>query len=251
MNHEMIYRFCIITFIVILSVGSAFAGPPLLTDDTGTPGDKQWEVNIAFTLDKRHTEATYEAPILDFNYGVGDNIQFKYEVPLVVRHEQGAGTNGGVGNSVLGVKWRFLDQEREGINMSVYPQFEVNPPTSSADRGLVDEGTNLLLPVQVTKKFGPVWVNGEFGYTLRQHFKDEWLYGLSSGYEIREKLSIMGEIHGGTTKEFKQHDVVFNIGTQWDFTKRYGLLASAGRSFRSGTSGEPNLLMFLGLQMRL
>ncbi len=74
---------------------------------------------------------------------------------------------------------------------------------------------------------------------------------LSSGYEIRENLSILGEIHGGTTKEFKKHDVVFNIGTQWDLTKKYGLLASAGRSFRRGTSGEPNLLLFLGLQMRL
>ena len=243
--------FFMFTLLFLISAEAAFAGPPLLTDDPGTPGDKHWEVNIAFTLDKRHTEAAYEAPILDLNYGVGDNIQFKYEVPLVVHHEQGAGTNGGPGNSVLGVKWRFLDQEREGINMSVYPQFEVNPPTSAADRGLVDEGTNLLLPVQASKKFGPVWVNGEFGYTLRQHFKDEWLYGLSSGYEIRENLSVMGEIHGGTTKEFKQHDVVFNVGTQWDFTKRYGLLASAGRSFRSGTSGEPNLLMYLGLQMRL
>jgi hypothetical protein len=244
-------RICIIVFLVLLMVGPAFAGPPLLTDDTGTPGDKHWEINIASTLDKRHTESMYEAPILDFNYGIGDNIQIKYEVPWLVRHEKDAGTNGGLGNSVVGVKWRFLDQERYGVNMSVYPQYEFNPPTSSADRGLVDDGTNLLLPVQVSKKFGPVWVNGEFGYTFRQHFDGEWLYGLSSGYEIRENLSILGEIHGGTTKEFRKHEVVFNIGTQWDFTKKYGLLVSAGRSFSSGASGEPNLLMFLGLQIRL
>lgn len=247
----MNFRFCITAFLFLLTAGPAFAGPPLLTDDTGTPGDKKWEINVALTLDKRHSEATYQAPLFDLNYGIGDNIQIKYEVPLVVRHEQGAGTNGGMGNSVFGVKWRFLDQERDGMNMSIYPQVEANPPTSSAARGLVDEGTNLLLPVQISKKFGPVWVNGEFGYTLRQYFSDEWLYGLSSGYEIRENLSILGEIHGGATKEFKRHEVVFNIGTQWDFTKKYGLLASAGRSLRSGASGEPNLLMFLGLQMRL
>ena len=247
----MLRRFLIITTLLLISTGPALAGPPLLTDDTGTPGDKHWEINIAFALDKRHREATYEAPILDFNYGVGDNVQFKYEVPWLVVHENGSGTKSGLGNSVAGVKWRFLDQERNGLNMSVYPQFEFNNPTASADRGLVAEGTNLLLPVQVSKKFGPVWVNGEFGYTFRQHFDDEWLYGLSSGYEIRENLSILGEIHGGTTKEFKNHEVVFNVGTQWDFTKKYGLLASAGRSFKSGASGEPNLLMFLGLQMRL
>ena len=42
---------------------------------------------------------------------------------------------------------------------------------------------------------------GEFGYTFTQHFDDEWLYGLQC-YEVRENLSILGEIHGGATKEF-------------------------------------------------
>lgn len=65
-----------------------------------------------------------------------------------------------------------------------------------------------------------------------------------------ENLSIAGEIHGNADKEFRKHEAVFNIGTQWDFTKRYGLMASAGRSFNSDTSGQPNLLCFLGLQMR-
>lgn len=247
----MCSRFCLTVFLVVLTVGPAWAGPPLLTDDTGTPGDKYWEINISCTLDKRHNEATYEAPILDFNYGLGNNIQIKYEVPWLVHHEDGSGTKEGLGNSVFGLKWRFLDQARKGINMSIYPQYEVNSLTSSADRGLVDEGTNLQLPVQVAKKFGPVWVNGEFGYTLRQHFSDKWLYGLSSGYDALENLSILGEIHGGATNDFKKHEVIFNIGTQWDFTKKYGLVVSVGRSFRSSTSDEPNLLLFLGLQMRL
>lgn len=247
----MFKRFLVITTLLLISAGPALAGPPLLTDDTGTPGDRHWEINIAYTLDKRHTEATHETPILDFNYGVGENIQLKYEVPWLVLHENGNGTKSGLGNSVVGVKWRFLDEKRDGVAMSVYPQFEFNNPTSSADRRLVDEGTNLRLPVQVSKKFGPVWVNGEVGYTFRQHNDDEWLYGLSSGYKIREDLSLLGEIHGGSTKEFKKHEVVFNVGTQWDFSKKYGLLASVGRSFRSGASNEPNLLLYLGLQVRL
>jgi hypothetical protein len=247
----MLHRLLFISVLLLISAGPACAGPPLQTDDTGTPGDKQWEINIAYSLDKRHTTATHETPILDLNYGVGDNIQLKYEVPWLVIHENGIGTKSGLGNSVAGVKWRFLDEKRDGVAMSVYPQVEFNNPTTSADRGIVDEGTNLLLPVQVSKKFGPVWINGEVGYTFRQHSTDEWLYGLSSGYEIRENLSLLGEIHGVSTKNLKNNEVVFNIGTQWDFTKKYGLLASVGRSFRSGASGQPNLLCYLGLQMRL
>lgn len=238
-------------FLFLVSVGPALAGPPLLTDDTGTPGDRHWEINIAYTLDQRHTEATHETPILDFNYGVGDNIQLKYELPWLVFHENGVGTKSGLGNSVVGVKWRFLDEKRNGVAMSVYPQFEFNNPTSSADRGIVDEGTILRLPVQVSKKFGSVWANAEVGYALHQHGDDEWLYGLIVGHDIRENLSLLGEIHGGSTKEFRKHEVVFNIGAQWDFSKKYGLLASAGRSFSSGASGDPNLLLYLGLQIRL
>jgi hypothetical protein len=247
----MTYRVFISVFLFLLTVVPAFAGPPLLTDDPDTPGDKHWEINVAFTLEKLQTESTYETPLIDLNYGVGDNVQIKFEVPWLIFHEQGAGTKSGAGNSLVGVKWRFLDEEKSGVNMSVYPQFEFNPPTSSARRGLVDEGTNLLLPVEVSKKFGPVLVNGELGYTIRQHEDDEWFYGLIFGYQIQENLTFLGEIHGGTTYEFKENEIVFNIGTQWDFTKKYGLLASAGRGFSRASSVEPNLLVYLGLQIRL
>lgn len=247
----MSYRFFVTLLLVLLVAEPAFAGPPLLTDDPDTPGDKNWEINVAFTLDKRQSEATFETPLLDLNYGIGDNIQLKYEVPFLIQHEEGTGTQTGLGNSLVGVKWRFLDEKKYGVNISTYPQLEFNPPTTSAARGLVAEGTNLLLPVEISKKFGEVWLNGELGYTIRQNSDNDWFYGLSTGFEIQENLTFMGEIHGGVTKEFKREEVVFNVGTQWDFTKKYGLLASAGRSLSRVISNEPNLLLYLGLQMRL
>ncbi len=247
----MSLRFCFCVFLVLIVAGPAFAGPPLLTDDPDTPGDKHWEINIAFTLDKTKTDAAIETPLLDLNYGVGENIQLKYEVPLLIQHEQGIGTQSGLGNSLVGVKWRFIDEDKFGVNMSTYPQLEFEPPTSSTDKGLVDKGTNLLLPVEVSKKFGPFWVDGELGYTIRQYSDNDWFYGFIAGYEIRENLTIMGEIHGGVTKEFKSEGTLFNIGTQWDFSKKFGLLASAGRSLHSDRSGAPNLLLYLGLQLRL
>lgn len=247
----MSLRFCLCFFFLIIVAGPAFAGPPLLTDDPDTPGDKHWEINIAFTLDKTNTDAMFETPLLDINYGVGNNIQLKCEVPLLIQHEQGIGTQSGLGNSLVGVKWRFLDEEKFGVNISTYPQLELNPPTPSTDRGLVDKGTNLLLPIEVSKKFGPFWVDGELGYTIRQYSDNDWFYGFIASYEIRENLTIMGEIHGGVTKEFISEVTLFNIGTQWDFSKKFGLLASAGRSLGRAASEAPNLLLYLGLQIRL
>jgi hypothetical protein len=247
----MILRFCFCVFLFFIVDGPAFAGPPLLTDDPDTPGDKHWEINIAFILEKTTTEAVIQAPLLDLNYGVGDNIQLKYEVPLQIQNEQGIGTQIGLGNSLVGVKWRFIDEEKFGVNISTYPQLEFNSTTSLTVSGLVDKGTNLLLPVEVSKKFGPFRVVGELGYTIRQYSDNDWFYGLCSGYELLENLTLMGEIHGGVTKEFKREETVFNIGTQWDFSKRFGLLASAGRSVSRAASDEPNLLLYLGLQLRL
>src|SRR5271169_6228007 len=247
----MRYRFSLFVIYFLLTVGSASAGPPLLTDDPDTPGDKHWVINVAFILNKYQTESTYEAPNLDLNYGLGNNIQIKYEVPRLILREQGIGTQTGLGNSNFGVKWRFLDEEEYEVNMSTYPQFEFNPMTSVVNRGLVEKGMSLLLPVEVSKKMGSVLINGEVGYTFEQYHEGEWLYGFFIGYDLRENLTILGEIHGVTSNELKINDAVFNMGTQWDFTKRYGLLASAGRSFERGTSDEPNLLLYLGLQIRL
>ncbi len=40
----------------------AQGGPPLLTDDPGTPGPGKWEINLAFTAEKRHDENRFETP---------------------------------------------------------------------------------------------------------------------------------------------------------------------------------------------
>jgi hypothetical protein len=247
----MIHQFYIILLLIVITAAPVFAGPPLLTDDPDTPGDQHWEINVAYTLDKSKMESTQETPILDLNYGLGDNIQLKYEIPWLINREQQTGTKSGAGNSLAGIKWRFLEEEKYGVNMSVYPQIGFNFPTSSAAREVFYEETYGILPVEVSKKFGLLTLDGEFGYTFNQHSENEWLYGLFCGYEIRENLTMLAEIHGGATTQFNSNETVFNIGTQWDFTKKYGLLASAGRSFSRPTSDKPNLLLYLGLQMRL
>lgn len=56
----------------------------------------------------------------------------------------------GLSNSLVGVKWRFLDEDKVGFNMSFYPQVEFNNPTGSVNRGLADQGPNRLVPPEVS-----------------------------------------------------------------------------------------------------
>src|SRR5215470_14934711 len=65
----------------------AQGGPPMITDDPGTPGPGNWEINIAATAAHWGRIVEGEWPLLDLNYGVGSRIQLKYEVPWVTQHE--------------------------------------------------------------------------------------------------------------------------------------------------------------------
>ncbi len=243
------YRIITILAALLIAPVCAFAGPPILTDDTGTPGDRKWEINVGVTLDKRDDERRYETPDLDLNYGIGDHIQLNYSVSWIVLDKRDEGSKNGLGNSEVAVKWRFMDEDKHGIAMSVYPRLIFNNPTSSAERGLADKGTTFRLPVEMEKKIGLINVNTEFGHDFRQRGGDEWLYGLSLKYAEIKGLEALAEIYGTANNSFKRHETVFNLGLRYDLSENCTLLASAGRSFHSAAD-QPNLLLYGGIQMR-
>src|SRR5262245_48690434 len=158
----------------ILAVLLTQGGPPLLTDDPGTPGDGHTELNVAFTVEKFRHQTLYEAPLLDWNRGVGERIQLKVELPWLVEHQTPGPDASGLGNALLGFKYRFLDHDKEEVDVSFYPQAEFHTNPHSRRAGLVGEGLSLLLPVQAARDIGPVGVNVELGYLLVEEEKDAW-----------------------------------------------------------------------------
>jgi hypothetical protein len=128
---------------------------------TGTPGGHS-ELNVVH----RRSSGTRRSanPLLDFNYGVGERIQLKVELPWLVRRDHPGPDASGVGNVLLGFKYRFLDQDQAGVAVSVYPQTEFRTSAHSRRTGLVGEGMSFLLPAQVSWEFGPVAVCVELGY---------------------------------------------------------------------------------------
>src|SRR5438128_2822541 len=81
----------------------AQGGPPLITDDPETPGNGHWEINVAWTLSQKHNRRLFGIPLLDVNYGFGEHIQLKVEVPWLVLQERGARTQSGIGSANFGV----------------------------------------------------------------------------------------------------------------------------------------------------
>ena len=225
----------------------AQGGPPLLTDDPETPGNRHWEINVAWTLSQKQNERLFAIPLIDINYGLGQHIQLKAEVPWLVLRGRGAKTQSGIGSANFGVKWRFLDKDRHGFAMSTYPQLEIRTSASSVRRGLIEQGGELLLPVEISRELGSVTLNGELGYQVVQRDKDEVLYGLVVGDEINKRLELVGEIHGTAKRNFADNELIFNVGGRFKMSKHYTLLFSTGRSLRTVT-GQPTLLAYVGCQ---
>ncbi len=222
-------------------------GPPLFTDDPDTPGAGKWEINLGWTLLRGHRERTQEMPHLDLNYGLGDRNQLKYEASWLVLDEAGRSRRSGLSNSLVGWKFRFLDQVPNGVNMGVYPQLGFNNPTSSVRRGIARKGADLLLPVVASRRFGPVTLDAEFGYDWVSHGPDEWIYGFATGWELTERFEATGEIYGMFEPGFRNHQPLINFGGRATLTEHLKLLFALGHGLRD-TRESPGLIAYLGLQ---
>src|SRR5208283_3243127 len=161
-----------------LLFGSSFAlaqgGPPYYTTDPGTPGNMNWEINFGYMPFLYNGQSITHTPDVDINFGVGDRIQLTYEDAWLRVWNQGASAKYGMGQDQLGVKWRFYDSGEKGMQFSVFPQLSLNNPNHAVERGITPPGASLLLPVEFTKKVGPVDVNLEVGYNLVHLGPDGW-----------------------------------------------------------------------------
>jgi len=228
---------------------SAQGGPPFIADDAGTPGDGNWEINIATYTERHPAERLYNAPILDMNYGSGPRIQLKYQLPYLVEGTDGGPTRSGLGKSLAGVKWRFYDSGEDGTQISTYPQLEFNNPTSSLERGLVDNGTRFYLPIEVSKKIGPFQVNPEAGYWFAANNKGSaWATGIIVLRQVNKRLQMAGELYSTANTNGSNHWNTFDFGGRYMLQEHFVLLFTVGRSFDSASISQPQLFGYLGMQ---
>jgi hypothetical protein len=221
----------------------------MITDDPGTPGDGNWEINIAWTIERAGSAAVQEAPLLDAAFGVGDRIQLKYEVPWILAHEPGLGSRDGLGNSNLGVKWRFLDGGDSGWRISTFPQVEFrNPGSASSRRGLVGAGTTLLLPFEFERDYSLLSVNLDIGRVWHSKGDDEWFGGIAVGRNAGERLELIAELHADASARIERSALTVNLGARWHAKEHGTLLLSFGRNLHNHFSEHNAVVGYVGWQ---
>jgi hypothetical protein len=236
---------------VLLHGSAAWAsgGPPMLTDDPGTPGDGHWEINLATLAFHGESGTTYQVPLVDANYGVGERLQLKLEMPWIHQDDAGSSANG-MGNGLLGVKWRFYDDGEDGWQISTYPQYQFAPSASAAHRGLAESGTAALLPLEFVRNIPGGDINVEVGRWMRPAGRgDSWIAGLVLTHTLKKGVEIMAELHDEKAVNSSRAELIANLGARWDLSDRYTILASAGRDLHNTLAEKNTFLSYLGLQL--
>lgn len=274
--------------LLLLLAGGGMAraqgGPPFITDDPGTPGNRQWEINLGWTGIHNPGLSYYQLPNIDMNYGWGDRIQLMYSPSLAASTDENNTTRASLGETQMGVKWRYFEHHRSGespqrrgpvsgdpdepksdgnmnFSLGTYPQVLINNPTSAVRRGIVENGPQYYLPVEFTAKLGPIDFNGEVGHWFGNKLvPSRWGRGLIAGHEFNARTELYGEIYDlqdanriGTVPKQRALTVDFGGRQTLDRSGHLRLLFMGGRGIQAVTreNSEPSWIAYVGVQILL
>jgi hypothetical protein len=240
---RLLALFCLAVSASALAQG----GPPMLTDDPGTPGDGHWEINLGAIAAHPPGRWSIAAPDADINYGWGDHVQLKVDVPWVSSREDGRWKSG-VGVANAGLKWRFVDKEQAGVSISTYPQFSRAVLGSSTRRGISDAGHQFLVPVEIAAEVNGTEVAAEVGRNFGSGgANSQWIAGVVAAHACGPDRECMAEIH--TTQAPGARIATLNFGLHWQLSDSLSLLSAVGRDFGSRSADRRSALVYLGVQV--
>jgi hypothetical protein len=239
---------------VDMTVGS----PPMVIDDTDTPGPGEWEVNIVFAGDLSTDSDTYESPLVDINYGVGETVQLKYEVPYAFTRNVLVNEAGnketvrarGVADSTVGVKYRFYDNDETNLSLAVYPQIEFRSPgaRSTENGGVADGATTWILPLQLTKDFAHASITANAGVEKSTDDRHASLSaGFGAGTRLTNTLAILGEVVGKNLGSAGERRILLDVGLRTKISEKQAFVSALGLDLHAG-DGQRHHYITVGYQ---
>ena len=218
--------------------------PPMFADDTSSPGDHNIELNFVADADLASDRKQFELPVVDINYGVGETLQLKYEVPMALLRTTETDSAGnmhqhsarGISNSTAGVKYRFYDDEDSHLSFAVYPQLEFRTPGSKSenDGGVAAGGTTMILPLLVTKEQEHIAFTGNAGFEKSSEEGTHVFAVGGIGTRLSDHLAILGEIAGQDLNRSADRRILLNIGVRRKLDDHQTIGSSIGRDLHAG-----------------
>lgn len=205
---------------VLMTAGSAFAAPPLITDDAGTvdAGKAEVELNVSSTYNKEATaEVTTKYSTFDTGVkiatGLCNNLGVSLAIPYTVNarveeNDRPGTTSSGFGDMTLEIKLAFA--ELAGISFAIKPTIIIPTGKDSDGRseGRWQPGTVLI----ASKEFrdGMYALHANLGYEHHFYRTDEaraanrsgiWSASVAGEARVLKRITVVADFGFATTAD--------------------------------------------------
>lgn len=231
----------------VCALACTFA-PAFAVEDTNTPGDGRWEINIESSGERTSGGWTYGTPNTDINYGWGDRLQLVLGASRVTVHDRNQEPKSGLAAGLVGFKWRFIDQEEHGFALSIFPLYSWNLSPSSERRGVVAPGRSLYLPFIAGVESGRFGFFAEGGRNFVEGDRDEWSLGGKLTYRCAETVECRVEAQQTLSPSASRQTLVLT-GFKWSLNDSLILKGAVGRDVGRHNDGRRDLILQLGVQI--
>lgn len=215
----------------IFAAITAKAGPPYVTDDPEPVAVHNMEIYLAMTAVRDTSGWTGTAPQIEIDYGAFENTQLSLTVPMAFNAPNQETHQFGYGDTLLGVKYRFIQEHDWLPQVGIYPQ--LNIPTGDRLRGLGTGYADLFMPLWVQKSFGKWTAYGGGGYWINPGLENRnwWLSGIVVQRKVSSHLTLGAEIFHESPKEQNGPSATsFSVGGILEISERYHIVFSGGHS---------------------
>ena len=236
----------VVAALTILGIaGTAYGGPPFVTDDPEPVDYQHWEFYVASQDSKLGGDWSGTGPHFELNYGVAPNVQLHMIAPLAYDAPPDGSSHYGYGDTEIGVKYRFIQETNYLPQVGVFPLLEL--PTGSESDNLGNGHLQAFLPVWLQKSWGSWTAYGGGGYGINSFSGNKignlWARCCKNRFCPTLPLARRCIIKRPTRPTFPMSARV-QLGTVIDLSEQHHLLFSAGSSI----DGPVNFQCYIAYQ---
>ncbi|MFH1453293.1 MAG: hypothetical protein ABIH00_04860 [Armatimonadota bacterium] len=218
-------KFKLTILLIIIFFFSSFiyvwAAPPLLTEDAGTVGKGNYELELGYQWVNNRDGSTEIFHPFTLNIGVFDNLDIIVDQLQAFISPLDDNIRMGLGDTVISLKSRFSEETEHSPAFGIKTSFDLNDGVESIEMGIPENSTRLFWEKEL---FGAA-----FDFNLGYSTSDPCsvLYGVSFDRALAGKWSLVGEVFGESSNN-DAGPVISQLGMRYRITDNIIFDASYG-----------------------
>jgi hypothetical protein len=198
---KMLKTILLFLSMTLIMTGAAFAAIPLITDDTGTQGGGNFQLELfgEYGHDREGIITTKTSDLsATLTYGIIETVDIILGIPYQAwssDNSESLAKGNGIADLSLEAKWRFY--EKEGLSLALKPGFTI--PTGDAEKGLGAGRPTYHLLFIATKQMKPWEFDMNVGYLYNEN-------------TVGERRNIWSVSFDGQVEVVKDLKLVFDVG---------------------------------------